>query len=134
METQAEQILANVRVWADAQATMVHHAEFPDTIGDRQQKALEHEQTVVLDRIYAALGFQAQAFMDSVEGWCVRDRLNKALTRAYELGLEDGKDAHYKALGKNQDAFMGAFLTGLVRQVEQRTDEVKQATDALRNP
>lgn len=113
--------LAVARVWADAHASSLHHAEFPDSIGERQQRALEHEQTIVLDRLYDALGFQAEQFKDSCAGWCVRQRLNKALAAAYNLGLEDGKDAHYTALGKTQDAFAGALLTGLLHRAEKQT-------------
>ena len=109
------------RIWADAHASSYHRAEFPDSIGERQQKVLGHEQTSVLDRLYTALGFQAEQFKASDEGWRVQQRLNRALAAAYELGLEDGKDAHYTALGKTQDAFTGAFLTGLLRKAEEQT-------------
>lgn len=114
------------RIWADAQASSLHLPEFPEGIGERQQKALEHEQAVVLDRLYIALGFQAEQFKDSGAGWCVRQRLNQALLAAYELGLQDGKDAYYAALGKTQDAFHGAFLTGLLRKAAEVAETTKE--------
>ena len=126
--TEDAQKLAAIRMWADANATMTHVAEFPAVPGERQQKELAEEQEFTVGSLRKALGFQATQFMDSDEGWRFTERLNRAINRAYKLGLEDGKDAHYRALGKNQDSFMSAFLGGLAREAKALTDEIKSAT------
>ena len=115
MRSDAEEKLEVAKAWADACAKANHVTEFPSVPGERQSEELRDTQNHVIRAITKALGFMAETFWASLEGERLRLLIADAIESAYHVGLDDGKAAHYKTLGKNQDVFIGEFLSGLIR-------------------